>query len=128
VTEESVGYRAEPGDGGLARARDGDGDLVQLLRIPSGDEAGEAALDALLAAEGPHVQRVLDVGTAVNEDVIAVLQPLPYRLTELLAVAGWPTAAEAVTVLVPLLETVARLHAQGIAHGSLGAGTVRFDE
>ena len=122
-----MGYRVEPRTGGTL-ARDGEGRAVQLVRVRRGDAAGARAVDALLAAEGPHVQRVLDLGTAVNGDLVAVLEPLPHDLADLLAVPGWPTAAEAVTVLVPLVETLARLHERGVAHGAIGPPAVGFDE
>ena len=84
-------------------------------------------LTARLLGAGPHLEPVLDVGRAPNGDLL-VVGPVPAaRLPDLVAVPGWPTAGEAVTVLVPLAQALARLHAAGVAHGGIGAAAVRFD-
>lgn len=84
-------------------------------------------LTARLLGAGPHLEPVLDVGRAPNGDLL-VVGPVPAaRLPDLVAVPGWPTAGEAVTVLVPLAQALARLHAAGVAHGGVGAAAVRFD-
>ncbi|MDH2442340.1 hypothetical protein QDR37_00090 [Amnibacterium sp. CER49] len=98
-----------------------------LLVVDPADSGAVAALEALLAGAGPHLQRVLDVGTSADGVVVAVLEPLPVGLDALLAVPGWPTAGEAVTVLVPLARLVLRLHAAGVAGLGLTARAVGFD-
>lgn len=85
-------------------------------------------IEALLLGAGPHLARVLDIGTTVNGDLL-VLLPVPVaRLPELLATPGFPTAGEAVTVLAPLAEALQRLHVQGVAHGGVAADAVGFDD
>ncbi|MCU1474605.1 MAG: hypothetical protein JWQ92_2673, partial [Amnibacterium sp.] len=121
---ELVGYairsRFPNGD---ALATDGGGLPVRLVRIAEGDERGEAALDAWLRAEGDHVQRVLDLGTAPNGDLVVVVPEVPIALVDL--VAGAPLdAGEALTVLIPIAEAVAALNAAGAAHGAVGAAAV----
>jgi hypothetical protein len=121
---ELVGYairsRFPNGD---AVATDGDGTPVRLLRIAEGDERGEAALDAWLRADGDHVQRVLDLGTAPNGDLVVVVPDVPIALVDLVAAAPLD-AGEALTVLIPIAEAVAALHEAGAAHGALGASAI----
>lgn len=124
VTDVLVGYRVRArAEGGDAVGEDENGEVVRLIRMPSGDTVGEAALEAWLAADGPHVQRLLDIGCAPNGDVVAVLPEVPIALVDVLASAPLE-AAEAVTVLIPIAEALAALHASGVAHGSIGAAAI----
>ncbi len=124
VTDVLVGYpvRSRLPDGD-AIAEDENGDRVRLLRIAQGDVRAEAALEAWLPADGAHVQRLLDLGWAPNGDLVAVLADVPIALVDLLAVAPLD-AGEAVTVLIPLAEALADLHAAGVAHGAVGAAAI----
>lgn len=105
-----------------------DGLVVHLRRSDRGGGTASAGppVAALVRAAGPHVEAVLDIGTAPNGDPVLVLPRLPWSLSELLA-ARRLSPGEAVTVLVPLTQTLDRLHAGGVAHGAVGPGTVRFD-
>ncbi|WP_375400324.1 hypothetical protein [uncultured Amnibacterium sp.] len=105
-----------------------DGLLVHLRRADRGGGTASAGppVVALLRAAGPHVEAVLDIGTAPNGDPVLVLPRLPWSLGELLAERRL-SPGEVVTVLVPLIQTLGRLHAAGVTHGAVGPGTVRFD-
>ncbi len=95
---------------------------VQRLRADATDP-----LEVLLTAAGDHLEPLLDVGTTPTGDLLLVL-PLPAaRLTALLETPGWPTAGEAVTVLVPLVQALQRMHDAGAAHGGATAGAVVLD-
>ncbi len=84
-------------------------------------------LEALIAAAGPHLVAVLDVGSAANGDLLVVLPAPAARLPELQTAPGGLTAGEAVTVLVPLAQALHRMHEQGVAHGGIGAPAVVLD-
>lgn len=84
-------------------------------------------LEGLIAAAGPHLVGVLDVGTAANGDLLIVLPAPAARLPELQTSPGGLTAGEAVTVLVPLAQALHRMHEQGVAHGGIGAPAVVLD-
>ena len=85
-------------------------------------------LEALLLGAGPHLEPVLDIGTATNGDLLLVLPAPAVRLPALLEVPGSLTSGESVTVLVPLAQALLRLHAAGIAHGGVRAAAVVLDE
>ncbi|HET6826454.1 MAG TPA: hypothetical protein VFH64_11055 [Amnibacterium sp.] len=123
MTDVLVGYSVRsrlPGGDAIAEI---DGDPVRLVRIAHDDTRAEAALEAWLPADGAHVQRVLDLGLAPNGDLVAVVSDVPIALVELLAVAPLD-AGEAVTVLIPVAEALADLHAAGVAHGAVGAAAI----
>lgn len=84
-------------------------------------------LEALIAAAGPHLVAVLDVGSAANGDLLVVLPAPAARLPELQTAPGGLTAGEAVTVLVPLAQALHRMHEQGVARGGIGAPAVVLD-
>ncbi|MGN6742407.1 MAG: hypothetical protein ACTHJL_03815 [Amnibacterium sp.] len=124
MTELLVGYRVDTREeDGTATATDDEGRRVRLARIRDGDAAGERSVTAWLAAEGDHLQRVLDLGTAPNGDLVAVLEELPHALADLVA-ARPLEPGEAVTVLVPVAEALAALHAAGVAHGAVGVPAI----
>lgn len=84
-------------------------------------------LEALLVGAGEHVVPVVDVESAVNGDLVLHVPVPTARLVDLLRVPGFPTAGEAVTVLVPLAGALARLHARGVALGAIAADAVVLD-
>lgn len=86
-----------------------------------------AVMEALLRGAGPHLDPLLDVGTAANGDLLLHLPAPIARLSVLLRVPGFPTRGEVVTVLVPLAEALGRVHGSGVALGSVAADQVRFD-
>jgi hypothetical protein len=84
-------------------------------------------LEALLTGAGPHLEPVLDVGSAANGDLLVVLPAPAVHLTVLLEAPGGLRAGEAVTVLVPLAQALQRLHDVGVAHGGVRAAAVVLD-
>ena len=129
MTDQLVGY---PVAGLGAEGRhpsevDGAGVGMRVERLRAGSR-NRTALEGRIIGAAPHVEAVLDVGTAANGDLVLVLSSLPARLVDLLEIPGWPTPGEAVTVLVPLLQALQQLHGAGVAHGAVRAAAVRFDE
>ena len=128
VTETLVGHRIDRRMGeGDALASDGSGSLLRLVRIRDGDATGETALAAWSIVAGKHLQRVIDVGTAPNGDLVAVLDDVPHALADLVAARALD-AGEAVTVLVPLAAALAELQAAGVVHGAIGAAAVALTD
>ncbi|MBW4042442.1 MAG: hypothetical protein HIU86_09995 [Acidobacteria bacterium] len=84
-------------------------------------------LEALLQGAGPHLEPVLDIGSATNGDLLLLLPAPAARLVELLVSPEPLTAGEAVTVLVPLAQALQRLHAAGVAHGGVRPAAVVLD-
>jgi hypothetical protein len=128
VTETLVGHRIDRRmgeDDALATAADGT--RLRLVRIRDGDASGETAIAAWSSVAGDHLQRVVDLGTAPNGDLVAVLADVPYALPDLVGARALD-ASEAVTVLVPLAAAVAELQAAGVVHGAIGAAAVALTD
>lgn len=101
---------------------------VKLFRRDIDRDSVDGELDALARAQGPHVVKLVDVSADSRGAVALVLERLrPAPLAALIAERGPLRIGEAITVLAPLAEAVARLHALGLAHGRLDAGSVLFD-
>ncbi len=85
--------------------------------------------DAAVVAEiaGPHVVRVLEIATLPLGEAILVMEYAEGgSLASLLARRGRLHPSEVVTVLGPLAEALAALHARGIVHGDLTPANVLF--
>ncbi|GAA2085822.1 hypothetical protein GCM10009840_23850 [Pseudolysinimonas kribbensis] len=109
-------------------AYDGEGaDGVVLKVTPADDPAALREAAALDRGMGDHVVALLDA--CADDDRLALVLPrLPGPdLARLLADRTELEGGEAVTILAPLGATVGRLHARGVAHGALDAGSVLFD-
>ena len=124
--EVLLGHRSVPASPGSSDA------VVQTVALkvsPASDTGWEAALRecaALERARGEHVVDLLDLD-ADEESIRLVFERLPRGdLAELLRVRARLDAGEAVTLLAPIALTLLRLHAAGIAHGTLNARTVLF--
>lgn len=112
-----------------ARAASGSGYAVKVFAPHVDADAIDRELDALARAQGPHVVPLLDVSADARGATALVLRRLrPTPLSSLVAERGPLAVGEAITVLAPLAAAVARLHASGLAHGRLDAGSVLFDE
>jgi len=130
--DEVAGYRVlrSAGHGSRSRLLIGfaDGATVVLKVCADGDPRVAVELAALDRAAGEHVVELLDVAADERETVL-VLERLPGgTLAELLERRTGLGAGEAVTILAPLATTLERLHAAGVAHGSLSLGSVVFRE
>lgn len=130
--DEVAGYRVlrSAGHGSRSRLLVGfdDGATVVLKVCAADDPRVAVELAALDRAAGEHVVELLDVAADERETVL-VLERLPGgSLAELLERRTGLGAGEAVTILAPLATTLERLHAAGVAHGSLSLGSVVFRE
>jgi hypothetical protein len=128
--DEVAGFRVlrSAGHGSRSRLLLGydDGSTVVLKVCAAEDPRVGVELAALDRAAGEHVVALLDVA-ADEHGWVLVLERLPGgSLAELLDRRSGLEAGEAVTILAPLATTLERLHAAGVAHGSLSLGSVVF--
>ena len=101
---------------------------VKVYRADVSIESITTELHALSEAAGPHVVDVEDVATSSGRPV-AILERLGARsLADLLAQRGSLRVGEAITILVPLAQAIARLQAKGVSHGRLAPASVLFSE
>ncbi|WP_198295588.1 protein kinase [Diaminobutyricimonas sp. LJ205] len=111
----------------LASAEEAFPIAIKLYRrdVPDADIGTE--LEALTRLDSEHVVRLFDVGRAPDGRPCLLLERCPHgTLTDRLTNGRRIAAGEAVTILAPLAETVAALHAVGVAHGALTASHVMF--
>ena len=101
---------------------------IKVYRADVPFEAITAELHALSESAGPHVVAVEDVAT-VHGRPVPILERLRARsLAELLSQRGSIGLGEAITLLVPLAQVVARLQERGVAHRRLSPGSILFSE
>lgn len=134
--EELGGYRIirKLGEGArtevfLGRADDPEAPPVALKSYRPGVPATVALveIEALHLAAGPHVQRLLDIAPAHDGMPVLVLERLSSGgLEGLLRSRERLAAGEAITILAPLAEALARLHDEGVLHGAVTARAVLF--
>ncbi len=108
---------------------EGTGESVLLLVLPAGESAiASGDVEALAEIRHPHLLPVDDVVS--DAEHVAVVSPWPRggRLLELLVRHGPLTAAETLTVLIPVASALATVHRQQIRHGGVGAGSIWFDD
>ncbi len=112
--------------------RESDDELVAVKVVPDrpeGEALREWAVLQDLAVE--HVVRLhetVDVETSQGPAVALVLDHLAGgSLGALVAGRGHLTPGECVTVLVPLAQALAGLHARGVVHGDLSPGNVLLE-
>ncbi len=86
----------------------------------------EAAV--LAGIDHPHVLRLRGVAGCTGSDEVALVLDLATggSLARLVARRGPLSAGEVVTVLVPLAEALAEVHARGVAHGDVTPANVLF--
>ncbi|MGN7704387.1 hypothetical protein [Cellulosimicrobium sp. 22601] len=121
--------RREPGASGGSVAYDDAGTVCEIARleVPEGPGARAVLVEHLhaLSEEHEHVVAVRGVVEAGESSLVVLTDHVDgLRLDELAAARGPFRAAEAVTVLVPVAQGLARLHRDGRAHGSLEAASV----
>jgi hypothetical protein len=111
------------GERATVHLADSGGQPVAVKALRAGRDPAEPFAEAtvLWRARGPHVVRVLD-GVADRRGVVAlVLEHLEHGLPP----SCVPGAAA--TLLVPVVQEVARLHRLGVVHGALGVDALRLD-
>ncbi|UKJ65103.1 hypothetical protein H1Q78_07085 [Cellulosimicrobium cellulans] len=121
--------RREPGAAGGVVAYDDTGSVCEAVRRDVPEEPGlRAALVEHLHAlseDREHLVAVRGVVEAGESSLVVLTDHVEgLRLDELAAARESFRAAEAVTVLVPVAQGLARLHRDGRAHGSLDAASV----
>jgi len=101
-----------------------------VLKVPlpgTSDASTLIEAEALDRARGPHVVDLIDLATGPRGTQVLVLARLAGpSLAQLLATRGAIGVGEAITVLVPLHQTLDRLHRGGVAHGRVRADAVLF--
>jgi hypothetical protein len=108
--------------------------VLKVFRDASaGDAAGDAAIDrevhALESIADGGVGRLLDVATLPDGRVCLVLaEDRGGSLGVLLAGERMLDPGEAVSILAPVLATLAGLYDRGWVHPEIGPGHVRFDD
>lgn len=101
---------------------------IKLYRPTTPDTEIDAEIETLSRLRSPHLLELTDLSTDQYGRPCLILPRLGSgSLGRLLAVRSSITAGEAVTLLVPLIESVAQLHRVGVAHGAIGPGSVLFD-
>lgn len=109
-------------------AREGSTEAPAAIKVFRRDVTAASIIgevDALDRAAGSHVVAVRDVLLGPVNAI--VLERLPRGgLTRLLMDRRGLGVGESITILVPLLEAVSRLHSAGCSHGALTAESVLF--
>ncbi|MCU1410418.1 MAG: hypothetical protein JWR04_1125 [Rhodoglobus sp.] len=102
--------------------------VIKLYGPAVSDESIVAEIEALSRAAGDHVVRLLDVAsTPEGAPALILSRHAAGSLARLLADRGQLGAGEVITILAPLATALGRMHAAGVAHGSIGPGAVLFD-
>ena len=130
--EDVAGYRLlrSAGHGDRARLLLGfdEGRTVVLKVTAADDPSATVEIEALERAAGEHVVTLVDVSVDENETVL-VLERLPNgTLADLLERRDGLDAGEVVTILAPIAAAIDRIHAVGVAHGTLSLATICFRE
>ena len=83
--------------------------------------------EALERGAGAHVVGLSDIATALTDRIALVLERLEGASLEiLLRDRAGLSVGEAITITAPIVETIARMHAAGVAHGAVNARAVLF--
>ena len=128
------GYRLlrKLGDGSRAEvflgyASTGHTAVVKVYRPDVPASVAEAELLALSRAAHAHTVQVRDVASLPGGAQCLILERLELgSLARLLAARSQVHAGEALTILAPLGAAIDAMHASGVAHGGVGAGSVLF--
>lgn len=113
----------------LAVPVDDAGPAAVVVKIPT-EHVGHAAVlaeaDALWRARGEHVVPLLDAIDRGEAAPALVLDRVETALTTVVA-SGRLGRGAAATVLLPIAAAARAMHSAGIAHGAIGASTIRLD-
>jgi eukaryotic-like serine/threonine-protein kinase len=116
----------------LGHAGTADSGAVAAIKIFGSGTPGEsidAEIEALSRVTSRHLVTLRDVSWDRNRRPCLVLDRVgPRNLAHLLIERGGIEPGEAVTILAPLVESVAQLHREGVAHGALRLSNVLFDD
>ncbi|HWL60258.1 MAG TPA: hypothetical protein VNQ48_05150 [Microbacteriaceae bacterium] len=120
------GVSAEVWLAASAVAEDGERVALKLIRVGAGPERAAREAEALWRARGPHVVRLREVVPLASGTPFLMLDVVPHELGAVLG--GGLSLGAVVTVLVPLAQELARLHALGVTHGGVRLAAVGLDE
>lgn len=102
---------------------------VKLFRRETDDQSIGTEIEALSRVASRHLVELRDVATdEAGRPCLLLRRTGPESLARLLVARDTLRAGEAVTILSPLVQAVADLHAAGVAHGALRLSNVLFDE
>jgi hypothetical protein len=137
VVDSLGGYRVirKLGDGARAEVFLGHADeasepmvALKAYRPGTPDAAAMTEAQALHRGAGVHVLRMIDVVPGADGAPVLVLERLAGgSLERLLQQRERLRAGEAITILAPIAQAVARLHDAGVLHGGIAERTVLFD-
>lgn len=82
--------------------------------------------EALWRARGEHCAELVEIASDERAAPILVFDVVEHRLAPILE-RGIPLGA-AITILLPLAETIERIHRAGVAHGAIDATAIGVDE
>ena len=129
VRKLGFGARAEVFLGAGGSGDSGAVAAIKVFRSSTPDDSIDTEIEALTRLDSRHITRLADVSWDRNRKPCLVLGKVgPANLARLLIERGGIEPGEAVTILAPLVATVAELHRAGVAHGALRLSNVLFDE
>jgi eukaryotic-like serine/threonine-protein kinase len=129
VRKLGFGARAEVFLGAGGSGDSGAVAAIKVFRPSTPDDSIDTEIEALTRLDSRHITRLADVSWDRNRKPCLVLEKVgPGTLARLLIERGGIEPGEAVTILAPLVETVAELHRAGVAHGALRLSNVLFDD
>ncbi|MGV8912313.1 MAG: hypothetical protein ACOH14_06810 [Rhodoglobus sp.] len=101
--------------------------ILTLYRSAVSTESVQAECDAMTRVSSEHLTTVWDIASSDDGSAVIVSEWIPgISLSKLLRMRAFVTAGEAVTILAPLVETLAKLHRNGVLHGNFGQDSVVF--
>lgn len=130
-----LGYGSPSVDASDGEHDEGDGVLVgapsmvavKIFRPDVATESISTEVEALIRADHPHAVRLLDLATTPAAVPTLIMERLTNGSLEALLDSRVDLlAGEAVTILAPVAHAVDALHAGGVVHGRIGAGTILF--
>jgi len=123
---QAVAPAGPEGTGWLAVAEDRPDRYVELhvVPVPFDDELARR-LDLLRALHHPHLSELLDARELSAGRLALLVEHVPgLTLDELTGARAPLSDGEGVTLVVPILQALAALHAAGLVHGPVTASTV----
>ncbi|WP_010202760.1 serine/threonine protein kinase [Salinibacterium sp. PAMC 21357] len=101
--------------------------VLTVYRSGVSSASVHAECDAMTRIASEHLTAVDDIASASDGGVVVVSEWIPgITLGKLLRTRTYLTAGEAITILVPLVDTLASLHRHGVIHGNFGPECVIF--
>lgn len=98
---------------------------LKVFRPEANSESIEREIHTLCEAQGGRFVHLIDLATLPDARVCLVLERLdPRSLGRILQDRPCISPGEAVTILAPIVATLADLHEHGLAHSSLDLGSV----